>query len=146
MSWLQLATGDELSLTLPSPAHITPYAMAWGLSQINRYCGQCLRPYSVAEHSLLVCEIAERELGLNVHGQFAALLHDGHEFIATDMHSPGKRSIGQKVIIDRAEHFKRAGLLRCGTDGIRLRPAPLKACDRQRSRSGWCGSAVSGRS
>jgi hypothetical protein len=73
---------------------LTPMNIAWHLSQINRFNGAALRPYSVAEHSLLVCEIAERELGLDVFGQFAALMHDAHECVATDMHTPGKRAIG----------------------------------------------------
>jgi hypothetical protein len=92
--FIVLCTGDELSLLNPDLAHFKPLAIAWGLSQTNRYVGQALRPYNVAEHSLLVCDIAERELGLNVHGQFAALMHDAHEFVATDMHTPGKRRIG----------------------------------------------------
>lgn len=91
---ITLSTGHDLDLDAPQRGHVTALGIAWGLAQINRFSGQCLRPYSVAEHSLLVAEIAERELGLDVHGQLLAHLHDAHEFVATDMHTPGKRAIG----------------------------------------------------
>lgn len=87
------ASGDELNLAAPRPGHLTAYSIAWALSQINRYNGHALRPYSVAEHSLLVHDIAERDLHLDVHGRFAALMHDAHEAFCGDMHSPGKRHI-----------------------------------------------------
>lgn len=88
------AAGHELDLQQPKPAHLGIEAMAHSLAQINRFTGHAARPNSVAEHSLLVCEIAEREFGLDYSGQLAALLHDAHECVATDMHSPGKRLIG----------------------------------------------------
>lgn len=79
--------------------------IAWALAQLNRYTGHCLRPYSVAEHSLLVCEIAERELGLDVHGLLAAHMHDAHEAYTGDMHTPGKRAIGSAWFdFERAHH------------------------------------------
>lgn len=88
------ADGYEVSMAAPHDTQLTPLAIAWSLSQINRFTGHALRPYSVAEHSLLVCDIAERELGLDHHGQFGALMHDAHECVAGDMHSPGKHVIG----------------------------------------------------
>ncbi|MBY0469452.1 MAG: hypothetical protein K2Q07_10800 [Burkholderiaceae bacterium] len=94
MSWIVTAAGDELNLQRPAPGHITALSVAWSLSQINRFNGHAIRPYSVAEHSLLVCEIAERELGLDIFGQLGALLHDAHEFACGDMHTPGKAEIG----------------------------------------------------
>lgn len=95
MSFIVTAGADELDVHTPAPGHITIWSIAWSLAQINRFNGHALRPYSVAEHSLLVCEIAEREFGLNVHGLLAALLHDAHEFASGDMHTPGKREIGE---------------------------------------------------
>lgn len=94
MTFIVTSQGDELDLRYPRPGHITPMMVAWSLAQINRFNGHAIRPYSVAEHSLLVCEIAERELGLDVHGQLAALMHDAHECVSGDMHSPGKAEIG----------------------------------------------------
>lgn len=94
MSFIITAGGNELSLDRPAPGHITAYSIAWSLSQLNRFTGHALRPYSVAEHSLLVCDIAEHELGLDVHGQLAALMHDAHEAFTGDLHTPGKRAVG----------------------------------------------------
>ncbi|WP_428421916.1 hypothetical protein [Methylibium sp.] len=95
MTFIVTAGADELDVRTPAPGHITIWSIAWSLAQINRFNGHALRPYSVAEHSLLVCEICEREMGLNVHGLLAALMHDAHEFASGDMHTPGKRVIGE---------------------------------------------------
>jgi len=103
------AGGDELSLSAPRPGHLTAYSIAWALSQINRFNGHALRPYSVAEHSLLVHDIAEQHLHLDVHGRFAALMHDAHEAFCGDMHSPGKRHIeGWAAWEQHWEHATRA--------------------------------------
>lgn len=92
MNFIVTAEGRELDLVNPAPGHITILDIAWTLSQENRF-GRCVRPYSVAEHSLLVCEIAERELGLDIHGLLAALMHDAHEAYARDMYGPAKAVI-----------------------------------------------------
>lgn len=95
MSFLTLADGSELSLRQPTPAALTPQVVAHSLAQINRFNGHCRRPYSVAEHSLLVADIAARELGLPRAGQLAALLHDAHECVTGDQPSPSKPEIGR---------------------------------------------------
>lgn len=95
MTFIVTASGAELSVRYPRPEHITAATIAHSLAQVNRFTGHCMRPYSVAEHSLLVCEIVEREFGLDVHGRLAALMHDAHEAFCGDMHSPGKAEIGQ---------------------------------------------------
>lgn len=86
--------GQELSMDHPSRGAITALDIAWSLAQTNRFAGRTIRPYSVAEHSLLVCEIAEREFGLDLHGQLVALMHDAHEAYCGDLHWPGKQTIG----------------------------------------------------
>lgn len=93
--WITTASGLELDLLLPNPSSIDIYGIAWALAQINRFTGHARRPYSVAEHSLLVADIAEHELHLDVHGQLAALMHDAHEAYCGDLHTPGKRAVGQ---------------------------------------------------
>lgn len=94
MSFIVTASGDELSMSQPAPGHVTLYSIAWSLAQINRFNGHAIRPYSVAEHSLLVAEICEREFALPVSGVLAGLMHDAHEAYCGDMHSPGKAAIG----------------------------------------------------
>lgn len=95
MTWILLADGNALDLAAPHQADIRPYPIAWALAQTNRFTGHALRPYSVAEHSLLVADIAERELGLDVHGQLAALLHDAHEAYCGDTSQPAKQVLGE---------------------------------------------------
>lgn len=90
MTTIFTSSGQAVEMRNPRPEAFTIDVIAHSLAQINRFGGHARRPYSVAEHSLLVCEIAERELGLNVHGRLAALMHDAHETFATDMMAPAK--------------------------------------------------------
>lgn len=81
-------TGAGLQLNQPDISEI-----AYALAQINRFCGHAKRPYSVAEHSVLVSSIAEGE-GASTTAQLAALLHDAHEAYTGDVSSPAKWAIG----------------------------------------------------
>lgn len=94
MTFMNLASGTTLSLDCPRPEQFPIIGIAWGLSQINRFHGQAQRPYSVAEHSLLVAEIVERECTTDVHARLAALMHDAHEFVTQDLATPAKQQIG----------------------------------------------------
>lgn len=94
MPWMVTADGHEVSLQYPQPETFDIGHIAHSLAQINRFTGHASRPYSVAEHSLLVCDIAERYFGLDVHGQLAALLHDAHEAYTTDLSTPAKAEVG----------------------------------------------------
>ena len=90
---IQTVMGNWIDLTAPAPGTITAADISHALSLINRWCGHTCRPYSVAEHSLLVAEIVERELGGDVHAQLAALLHDAHEAFIGDISTPAKRAL-----------------------------------------------------
>lgn len=94
MTFMNLASGTTLSLEHPRPEQFPIIGIAWGLSQLNRFHGQAQRPYSVAEHSLLVAEIIERELTTDVHARLAGLMHDAHEFVTQDLATPAKQQIG----------------------------------------------------
>ncbi len=67
--------------------------IAHSLAQINRFTGHAVRPYSVAEHSLLVADIVAA-MGLDHHAQRLALMHDGHECMCGDASSPVKTAVG----------------------------------------------------
>lgn len=67
--------------------------IAHSLAQINRYTGHASRPYSVAEHSLLVADLVAM-MGLDHHAQRLALMHDGHECLCGDVASPVKVVVG----------------------------------------------------
>lgn len=97
MTWMLTPTGGEYHLLgahamtdAGQPVDIE--AVAHQLSLINRFHGATSRPYSVAEHSLLCCDIAER-LGRSVHVQLGALWHDAHECVTQDLSSPAKRAV-----------------------------------------------------
>ena len=96
IDYTPLNTATDRAFDLASAPHHQVHIMdiAWGLSQINRYYGSAMRPYSVAEHSLLVMKIARDELHLDAHGQLAALMHDAHEVYCNDLHPTTKRLLG----------------------------------------------------
>lgn len=99
-AFIVLVDGAELHLQQPAPGSITAAALAWSLAQLNRFTGHARRPYSVAEHSLLVAEILEREHGVTANSLdgamalMAGLMHDAHEAFCGDLHTPGKRAVG----------------------------------------------------
>lgn len=74
MTWIQTLNGKKCGLTNPDPACIDPVELATVLSRICRFGGHCNAFYSVAQHSVLVCDLVnEPDLKL------VALLHDAHE-------------------------------------------------------------------
>jgi len=115
MTWMLTATGAEVDLRFMNGADISITAIAHHLAQLNRFTGACVRPYSVAEHSLFVVEI------LRVHGVtdrrvlLYGLLHDAHEAYTADLSSPMKQVVGDAwaAAEGSAEHavLKHFGLL-----------------------------------
>lgn len=95
MSWILSTSGQEISLLQPQPGRMLLADIAHALAQINRFNGHARRPYSVAEHSLLVAEICERLMPVTVGGRFAALMHDAHEAYCGDLATPTKRLLGE---------------------------------------------------
>lgn len=93
-SHMLTATGNEVNLRYPQVRSITLADISHHLAQINRYTGACRRPYSVAEHSLLVLDIVERVMTLDLHGRMAALMHDAHEAYTQDLSTPAKGQVG----------------------------------------------------
>lgn len=97
MTWMLTASGADYHLS--GPMMLSPDArpisvddIAHHLSIINRFTGATSRPYSVAEHSLLCCDIAARA-GAPAFVQLAALMHDAHEAYVSDMSSPAKTAV-----------------------------------------------------
>lgn len=89
MTWSITATGREYHYGFGS-RNVCLDDIAHHLALTNRYNGGTCRPYSVAEHSLLVADIAERE-GASPIVQLAALMHDAHEAYVGDLSSPIKQ-------------------------------------------------------
>jgi hypothetical protein len=84
---------------------ITIETIAHALSQINRFTGHATRPYSVAEHSLLCADVAER-LQLSPFACLAALMHDAHEAYTGDVSSPAKQALGDAWSLFEATHAR----------------------------------------
>jgi hypothetical protein len=94
-AWMITATGKDHYLSGAEALlnAIDIYDIAWALAQTNRYTGHARRPYSVAEHSLLVADLAKHE-GKSATVQLACLMHDAHEAYTGDGSSPVKVSVG----------------------------------------------------
>lgn len=104
--WIPTACGIEFDLTNPKAEHVNPECIAHALANINRFTGHTKRPYSVAEHSLLVMRLAPPEY------KKQALLHDATEAYVGDLNSMVKRQcpdfqeLEARVRSAVAEHFR----------------------------------------
>ena len=83
---IMLHSGAWFDFAAPHTSDFTAEDIAHGLAHICRYSGQCSRFYSVAEHSLLVSDVAE---GF----EFEALLHDAAEAFVGDITRPLKQML-----------------------------------------------------
>lgn len=96
-AWQRMLSGRRLDLLEPSPSDIEIEDIAHGLARVARWNGQTkgAHAFSVAQHSMLVTEIA---IELNPHfaagEKLAALLHDAPEYVIGDLISPFKAAIG----------------------------------------------------
>ena len=137
MTWMLTNTGREHHLSGIAQQFNAPTIeeIAHALAQINRFTGHARRPYSVAEHSLLVATIAAGE-GATPVQQLAALLHDAHEAFTGDLASPSKWAIGapwqafehgqeiavhqalgiRSAMVGNATHIKRWDLIALATE------------------------------
>lgn len=84
MTWMQTLSGRQLDLVDPQPDMIDLVDITSGLSNECRYAGQCLRFYSVAQHSVLASQIVPPEHA------WEALLHDATEAYLKDIPRPVK--------------------------------------------------------
>lgn len=130
MTWLLTHTGREHSLTaLPHPDNAPSVSeIAWSLAHINRYTGHARRAYSVAEHSLLVADIAHA-LGASKLLELVCLWHDAHESITGDVASPIKQMLG--AAWHTFEDFHQDGLLQAYEllEPLRAHHDFVKQCD-----------------
>lgn len=78
-----------MDLLNPNPQEIRPRDIARALSRLCRWGGHCSRFYSVAEHSVGVLRLAQRD-GLPRRAQRLALMHDATEAYLGDVVRPLK--------------------------------------------------------
>jgi uncharacterized protein len=96
-AWQRMLSGRRLDLLDPSPLDIEIEDIAHGLARVARWNGQTSGDYifSVAQHTLLVEEIARRRGNISDRRVgLAVLLHDAPEYVIGDMISPFKAVIG----------------------------------------------------
>lgn len=86
-SWIQTHSGKTFVVADPSEDSIDIRDIAAALSKQCRYAGHCIKPYSVAEHCVLMAEKAKPEHKLT------ALLHDASEAYLIDVPKPVKSLI-----------------------------------------------------
>ena len=96
-AWQRMLSGRRLDLLDPTPMDIEIEDIAHGLAFVARWNGQTKGDYAytVAEHSLLVTDIFDRQNPqADARWRLAALLHDAPEYVIGDMISPVKAAIG----------------------------------------------------
>lgn len=86
-------SGRYIDLSDPQPEDICLEDIAQGLGKQCRFNGQCLKFYSVAEHSLHGLTVA-RHANLSIAAQKAVLLHDASEAYIGDLIWPVKQAMG----------------------------------------------------
>ena len=92
-----MLSGRRLDLLDPSPLDIEIEDIAHGLARVARWNGQTIGAniFSVAQHTLLVEEVARRRVGEpDRRLALALMLHDAPEYVIGDMISPFKAVIG----------------------------------------------------
>ena len=96
-AWQRMLSGRRLDLLDPSPLDIEIEDIAHGLARVARWNGQTRGDwaYSVAQHSLLVCELCcELRARPADSWLLAALLHDAPEYVVGDLITPFKAAVG----------------------------------------------------
>lgn len=85
--WIQTFLGNKFYFLEPEKSHISSRDITHSLSNLCRYTGHCIRPYTVAEHCIL--------LSYNVPDKYKqwALLHDAAEAYIGDISGPLKQTI-----------------------------------------------------
>lgn len=95
-AWQRMLSGRRLDLLDPNPADIEIVDIAHGLARVARWNGQTVgaHAFSVAQHCLIVEDIAAADATWRAEWRLAALLHDAPEFVIGDLISPFKAAIG----------------------------------------------------
>lgn len=103
-NWKELTGGHRYRFGVDNHLSTTIGEIAKALSQINRYTGHTLQPYSVAQHCVVVSRYLDFEPNWAMHG----LLHDAPEIIIGDLSSPLKWHLGQEWLVPIREEEQRA--------------------------------------
>jgi hypothetical protein len=88
MTWVGTVSGRKIDFLAPDPDELVIEDIATGLAHINRFAGQTLVPYSVAQHSVYCSLYCPSH-------PFDALMHDFPEAYMSDVPRPLKRMLGE---------------------------------------------------
>lgn len=89
MTWILTSTGRAFDLANPQTSSVSSLDIAHALANICRFAGHTSVHYSVAQHSLMVCDIVAAA-GHDAETQLQALLHDAAEAYLCDLPRPIK--------------------------------------------------------
>lgn len=115
---ITLHSGASFDLLDPWNSDFSLEDIAHGLAHVCRYAGQCSGFYSVAEHSLLVCDTVPEF-------QLEALMHDAAEAFLGDVTRPLKHLLPEYKTIEA--NVQSAIFDRLGIDSTRM--SYLKSTD-----------------
>lgn len=115
--FIETSNGREFHLLAEDPGFVIA-EIAHALGNACRYGGHCSQFYSVAEHSVLVSEIAEE---LKLCDPFEALMHDASEAYIVDIPGPWKHLLPdyQKLEADLERKIQRFFGLPAKTPGCK---------------------------
>jgi 5'-deoxynucleotidase YfbR-like HD superfamily hydrolase len=105
MNWILTHSGRQFDLLAPTAAMISPHDIAHALANLCRFNGHTREHYSVAQHSLIVCDLVPEK------HQLSALIHDATEAYLGDMTRPLKalmpeyRKAEQRVWVAICDRF-----------------------------------------
>lgn len=99
MTWMQTHTGRAFDLRTPRAEDVCLDDIAHALARINRYNGHTRRPYSVAEHSLLVASALMADHNCSAL-TLSGLLHDVAEAYVGDLIFPLYQALSPAAVTE----------------------------------------------
>lgn len=98
-TYIMANSGTKIHFSDPDPGEIELDDIAHGLSLTCRFAGQCDMFYSVAQHSLAVVSLVQKNNGNDVE-VMQALLHDAAEAYLSDVAAPIKYTIPDYIELE----------------------------------------------
>lgn len=129
-AFMQVFSGACVDLMAPDLTAVSLTDFATALSRLPRFLGATRhgRPYSVAQHSVLVMQIIERGRHTTLL-QRAALLHDAHEALMGDIPTPVKIALGRASVQELEGRLQSAMGARFGLSPLLFHHWSIQAAD-----------------
>lgn len=132
-TWMQVASGARFHMYDPKPGEFDINDIARALSKACRYGGHLKRRelfYSVAQHSVLVCDVVTQRYPDDYRLQMQALLHDAAEAYIGDLPHPIKVHMPQFQELDNFLTAKVFTAFGVDWNGPEPMPPAIKDVDR----------------